>query len=159
MHIDDLTGLSLEVLLFVEIAVRSPFEGLVSATALHSTGGFGAFSLEHDDEQRSFVHLTFVHARHGRPSPCSCTKALRSWVVERARRCGKRGQKKRGCYRGTALLGREGGQEQVPVSTEAQPWSHLLQLRVLGIPRDRSLGTPVIGQTAFLCVALHHTPS
>lgn len=27
VHVDDLTGLSLEVLLFVEIAVRRPFEG------------------------------------------------------------------------------------------------------------------------------------
>lgn len=70
VHVDDLTGLSLEVLLFVEIAVRRPFEG----KAVHSTSGL--LSLEHDDEQKGFVHLTFVHARHGRTSPCSCNQGV-----------------------------------------------------------------------------------
>lgn len=146
MHVDDLTGLSLEVLLFVEIAVRRPFEG----KALHSTSGL--LSLEHDDEQEGFVHLTFVHARHGRTSPCSCNQGIEKTRVS---------SREPGVWQASGrrnAAATEGGlawsaRNRSLVSTKAQPWSHLLQLRILGIPRDRSLGTPVIGQTAF-CVWL-----
>lgn len=103
MHVDDLTGLSLEVLLFVEIAVRRPFEG----KALHSTSGL--LSLEHDDEQKGFVHLTFVHARHGRTSPCSCNQGVEKTRVSRERpACGKRRAEETWLLQREALLGARG---------------------------------------------------
>lgn len=151
VHVDDLTGLSLEVLLFVEIAVRRPFEG----KAVHSTSGL--LSLEHDDEQEGFVHLTFVHARHGRTSPCSCNQGVaKTRVSRKGSAFGKRGQKKRGCYRGRPCLERE---EQVPCLDKGSTLVAFAPAPYPGNSQRQVTGDASDWPDRILCVALHHTPS